>query len=108
MSFAGRAFYMTYKLAKTLTKERFAELCAQMTRREIAEHLDISIWGVIHYEDTYGMKPKPGKRGRRPTREPGEPRREPVARQSKTTPYRLSWLVQGGLWLDQRHTQAGA
>lgn len=128
---------MTWKLEQPMTRERFAAMCAGMTRREIAEELGITIWSVIHYEDRYQIKPQPAHR--RPTREkfaamaerhtkaeiaricgvtyssvsaweaiygikcrPAKRGRQAAQQIHITTPCRLCWLVQGGVWTDLR------
>lgn len=87
----------------------FASLCAQMTRKEIAVHLGITIWSVIHYEEKWSTRPRPGRRGRRAATpiKVASPVAEPVAH-DESAPSRLSYLVQGGLWLDLRQVRAPA
>ncbi len=128
---------MTYKLDEKMTRERFAELCAYMTRKQIAEHLDITIWSVVHYEKRFNVKPQSAHR--RPSAQrfawlaerhtkaevaricgvsyaavvhwedaygircrTARVGRQPGQKIIVTAPYRLNWLVQGGVWEDLR------
>lgn len=74
------------------SREKFAALAARHTKAEIARICDATYNAVANWESMYGIKCRPAPRGG----QPGRPR-------YVTAPYRLSWLVQGGVWEDLRH-----
>lgn len=125
-----------------VSQHDFAAMCAQMTRKEIAERLGITIWSVVHYEQKFKCRPQ--RAHRRPSRQKFAAlaerhtkaevarilgvsyaavmtweksygincRAAPRGRHKgqvlyETQPYRMCWLVQGGMWSDMRQCAGG-
>ena len=93
--------------APAISEEQFRALCQYMTRREIADQIDVTYSMVVHYEEKWGVKAKKGKLGRKPG-EPIKVERQPRAVIRSNVPYRPCYWVQGGVWDDLRQTHVGA